>query len=365
MCLSMTRSFARTGILIAALTSGSAFSQSIQMTESSWWNHADNGYYEEFDAFSYYDDDAIILDIETMFLFNNHEWASETDTGYTQYGWYAPVAMTIKPSNDVSLSLGYGLLYNYGDQEDLDSSDPFLRLTYSPNRFDRVVLGTLESGHNIHPALIDLSRLFESNVEQGAQWLHQSPKLRTDFWFNWRIKETEETAEEFEVAMTSEYDFGPFTNYAAVVANHRGGELTEDHSELRNYGAHFGMGYHLGFIKSRDAEFIVSYLASDFLEDETFQAGGHGVEVKYQELTHYGNSWSSKWWLSNYQGEGQAMQQGYALYQSEELQTFGVRGLYKTQSNVQIEMGFDLEMSEGDYNSSQIISFNWQHSQAF
>ncbi len=351
--------------IICSGISAQAMSQSIQLTESDYWNNesADLSSVSK-DVFGNSSNENIEVGIETTFLFNNHEWASGTDLGYTQFGWYAPVSVTVNSSDSTSFSGGYNLLYNYGDPEQLDRSEPFLRLNFQPNNTNKIVLGTLEPGHQIHPAMIDLSRIIDINAEQGAQWLHQSASIRSDLWFNWREMETEEKAEEFEVAGTVKWDVTRNTSgYFAALHNHRGGQITEDHSELRNYGLHLGISHMLGFIKNRDSEIFVNYLWSDSIENETYHTGGQGVEVKYQETMYFSSQWLGRWWLSDYQGEAQDMQYGYALYQTSHLQTFGMRALHKTDKNVQIEMGLDVQMSEGAFNSSQVISVNWQHSQ--
>ena len=345
--------------LLCIPVGGSAWSETLRLTESHWFSPV-RGLP---DAPS---PNSTRLNIEAEFVLDNREWFSAPVDGSTNFGWVTPLTLSYQAESAIRFEAGLVAAYDYGYRDDVDKAEPILRLDYRPNERHQFTFGTLYSNHQMHPALIDASRIFRTNVEQGLQYRHSGEQLLVDAWSNWQIKESDVDAEQFEVALSLEFPLRQdFQVRLMMVENHIGGQQTLDQTELRNTGFAVTLFRGVNWISTHDslisATWISSYYDLSQGSGQVELASGQGVELEFETNWWLAKQWRAQWFINHYLGESQQIEHGNPLYQARNLQTLGFHTRYQPSSPIQFELGVDFQIVDGQINSSQVISVNWQH----
>jgi hypothetical protein len=130
------------------------------------------------------------LVFETTFFLKNLEIVDLPIDGETFIGYLAPLRLRYRAHEQLTLEAGAVLGHNFGDDKDIDESEPLFRLVYEPSRDVFIIAGTIIRTHPVHEALYDDVNAFRQIAEQGFQLRSDLQWLKEDIWINWKVRET-------------------------------------------------------------------------------------------------------------------------------------------------------------------------------
>jgi hypothetical protein len=187
------------------------------------------------------------------------------------------IADTLRPTATIlwdekfRTQIGLVARKGYGDRVGFSSVDPWIQFLWRPARPFTLILGNLETPHRYHPALfMPLNYVLESPVETGAQALLRFKNWSDDLYFNYRLQDTEEHAEKFDVGIVHQnaWKFLRFNYQLHLV--HEGGTLNLRDYSTRNDFVHLvGAGVHFRPARIWSLGARWSYLTSHLRQDAT------------------------------------------------------------------------------------------------
>jgi hypothetical protein len=305
------------------------------------------------------------LALETAFFFKNLELLGHDDIdGETYFGVIAPLRLRYRANEDLSIELGAVLGQNFGDNDSLDIATPLVRLVYEPADGVFVIAGNIFPTHWIHQALLDDTQRFREDSEQGMQLRVDRAFWKQDTWINWRIREGDVRAEEFEIAHTSQLRV--FDAALRVTAEfmwvHAGGEVsTSDRLENNlNYSIGGSYGQKLPSLDWFEEVRVGGRVlfSSDDTRD-TSRTTGHGSEyfahVDLQPLSHLSARISGSYW----DGDDFLGRRGDPLYRFAEYAQFGGSLIYRLTDLLRIETSIVGQLADHEDNYSYLIYLTW------
>jgi hypothetical protein len=132
-------------------------------------------------------------------------WDFETNNtpGFVDGTWLAD---TIRPTATLlwddryRIQLGVLAQKGYGDEEGFGVTEPWIQLLWQPARRYTVILGNLDIPHYYFPALFfPANYVLDKPFETGAQLLHRRENWYDDLFINYRLKDTPEHQEKFDL----------------------------------------------------------------------------------------------------------------------------------------------------------------------
>jgi len=314
--------------------------------------------------------DTLDLAVETAFFFKNLELTGFDDStgidGETFFGFLAPVRLRYRAGERLTIEGGVVLGQNFGDDDALDVVEPLVRLAYEPTRGVYIIAGTILPTHPISDALLDDVHVFHE-TEQGFQARVDWEHWKNDLWINWRVREDEFTAEEFEVGNATQLRLDGLRGDAQMLWYHVGGQQN-DGDRVENYVAGL-IGGSVGIQGSRfvtppkwleDVRVGARYLAShdSTADDES----GSGVEVFAHIDTRPHEQVLLRGFVSHFEGDDYAGARGDPLYSLDDYSQAGVTALLSLHEGLRVEGTAVLQHSEEEVNYTFAINLVWGRS---
>lgn len=314
--------------------------------------------------------DTLDVAVETAFFFKNLELTGFEDSdgidGETFFGFLAPVRLRYRAGERLTIEGGVVLGQNFGDEDSLDIVEPLVRLAYEPVEGVYIIAGTILPTHSIHDGLLDDVHVFRE-TEQGLQARVDWEHWKNDLWINWRVREDEFTAEEFEVGNATQVRFDGLRGDAQLLWYHVGGQQNDDGRVENRIAGLLGGSVGLAGTKLvrpptwlEDVRVGARYLAShdDTLADET----GSGVEVFVHIDTRPHEQVMLRGFLSHFEGDDFSPARGDPLYSFDDYSQAGVTALFSLHEGLRAETTFVLQHNEEELNYTFAINLVWGRS---
>ncbi|MCP4292379.1 MAG: hypothetical protein GY780_11170 [bacterium] len=305
--------------------------------------------------------------METAFFFKNLELFNlDHALGETFTGYRIPIRAGYKPRKDLALELGVMLGHDFGDQDRLNATAPVVRLMYEPTSKLYVIAGTLLPTHWICDAFLDDSQKFRNDVEQGFQLRANKNWLKNDTWINWRVREGEVSAEEYEIGMS--HQFRMLGNVLHLdgqfMWTHAGGQVSSrgriEQNLLYLSGASVGTGEPLGFSACQDIRLSYRWMYSREENDHTDLAKGYGRSFSAHSDFRIQPYFVIRAFAEVFNGDGFVATLGDPLFQLDEYNQIGCNLLFNVADNrLHIEAGFVKQYTADDVNLTYQLSMVW------
>jgi hypothetical protein len=171
--------------------------------------------------------------------FLNYEWKDPETEGETYFNSMLKSLMSYEDES-FKVKLGAIGLRSFGDEKKAGKVEPWVQIALNFDKNVHFIMGTLETDHKAHEALLAKQRLFDDLTEEGFQIRFLGTIIRSDFWLNWHKRETQNEAEQFEVGSTNSLTTSYVDLDLQFIAHHIDGQKTKDTTSLRNNIASIG-----------------------------------------------------------------------------------------------------------------------------
>ncbi len=298
---------------------------------------------------------------KTLEIFNLDFMMGETFTGYRM-----PLRLSYHPRHDLTLELGAVLGHDFGDPDRLNHAAPLVRITYQPSPGLYILGGTILPTHWIHDAFHDDVQKFRTDVEQGFQLRADQSWLKNDTWLNWRLREGEILAEEFEIGMSNQFRL--FNNILQLdnqfMWTHAGGQVSKSGRIEQNLiflaGLSLGTTHPLGWQTIEDIRLGWSYLYSRDENDHSSLVKGFGrvyhAHADFRVLQHF----ILRGFGEKYYGDDFVSTLGDPLYQLDKYDQLGINLLFNVGGEkLFIEAGFVNQWTGEVSNLTYQLSMVW------
>ena len=304
--------------------------------------------------------------VETAVVFKNLELFSLPDIlGRTYFLYLAAPRLRYRAADDLFLEGGVLVGRNLGDDAPLDIHRPLLRLVHRALPGVQVIAGTLYPTHRIHDAILDDVQKFRTEVEEGFQLRTDRVHYQEDTWLNWRVREGEVRAEEFEIASCHRLCLLADRLHleGQFMWSHAGGQVSSSGQVSQNLmylaGASLGtpcdsgkglMGGRLGYhhLYSRDDSDIKPLTTGGGQE----LWGRLDLRPRRGMLMRLGGA---RWW-----GDGLESGRGDPLYGLDDYSQLGVNlFLQPVGTGLAIEAGFVKQWTDAHRNLTYQLTMTW------
>ncbi|QJX46054.1 hypothetical protein HMJ29_03510 [Hymenobacter taeanensis] len=178
-------------------------------------------------------DHQLRLDVQG-FLFNkDNEYFNKIDPGLTYFGAQLAPRLVYFPSANLRLEAGVFIWKDYGTPR-LRQVRPLFTVKYQQGPHS-LLFGNIQGNlyHGYIEPLFDFERVITNRLEEGVQYLYQTPRTHLDAWVNWQRQQYRFSNFQEEVAgglATEHRVLGDSTGWLLRVpfqftATHRGGQL--------------------------------------------------------------------------------------------------------------------------------------------
>jgi hypothetical protein len=173
------------------------------------------------------------LDVQG-FLFNkDNEYFNKIDPGLTYFGAQLAPRLVYFPSANLRLEAGVFLWKDYGTPR-LRQVRPLFTVKYQQGHHS-LLFGNIQGNlyHGYIEPMFDFERVITNRLEEGLQYLYQTPHTHVDAWVNWQRQQYRYSNFQEEVAgglATEHRILGDSMGWLVRVpfqftATHRGGQL--------------------------------------------------------------------------------------------------------------------------------------------
>ena len=173
-------------------------------------------------------------DINSVSIFTNKEYNTNTLSGYTIGGSWLKAGITYNINNTLFLSGGIYYQSFYGDAE-LQSRHPFvLKARYKPNENFSISMGDIHSSehHYLPNYLYNTDLLLLDPIEEGISLKYRNAKINIESWIDWEkyIVAGSPFREEFLFGTSAQYKLFDAEKHKntlnfALLIIHKGGEI--------------------------------------------------------------------------------------------------------------------------------------------
>ncbi len=298
---------------------------------------------------------------KTMELFNLDGILGETFTGYR-----APVSLRYRPHPHLGVELGALLGHDFGDDDRLNAAAPILRLVYEPTPDVFIIGGTVVPTHWQHDALLDDTRKLRADVEQGFQLRADRRTWKHDTWLNWRVREGDERAEEFEIGLSNQFRLWRdlLRLDTQFLWTHAGGQMSTSGRVEQNllYLVGFSVGgrYPLGGTLLEEVRAGYAWLYS---RDETdhsplFKGFGRSYTARADLRLH--PAWRARLFAEVFDGDRFTATLGDPLYSLDSYDQRGINLLFDVADDLlRVEVGFVSQGTADQENLSYQLAMVW------
>jgi len=301
------------------------------------------------------------LNHQALFIFDNKEWMSGDESGYTDFGWTSPLTLSYEDSA-LDFQAGIYLSHRYSDNNDI-ATKPIFHLNYQITEFQQLALGTLPRPTSIHDALLPPVRWLEDPWVEGIQWQLSTEKLKSSFWLDWKTLETIDTAEQFNTGVNIEWQaISNIKLQHSILHDHTDGQITNDPTSKRIYGTFNGLFWHV-LEPGNQLQWVLSIAAIASSADiNDVKNSGSGTEVS-SSISLRQKHWQHRVILSHYSGTPQVTD-GFVLYQYEQLDSLELSSSYQADDSMTIKLESRTDWVNHRANTTQTINVIWSISQS-
>jgi len=300
--------------------------------------------------------------VETVLFFKNLEIVNQNSLdGETYFGVIAPLRLRYRAAEAFTIEGGVILGQNFGDRSSFDTVQPLVRLAYELTENVFLIGGTILPTHTMNDALLDDVRVFDDPAEQGIQFRVNGEFFKQDLWLNWRIRENQRTAEEFEIGSSSRFLVEGWTFDAQLLWDHVGGQQNNTMRVENNLAADLGASWGSGFGKHHSTWLdevrgglygLVSY-------DDITASTGTGVDVFLRADFSPTDKTFIRAEVAQFFGDGFVARHGDPLYQFDSYTRVGADSIVQLDGNVRLEVGGVLQLVDSEANWSLQFNFVW------
>jgi hypothetical protein len=304
---------------------------------------------------------------EAAFYVKNLELigVDEPVEGQTFIAFKLPLRFRYKAHERLRFELGAMLGHDFGDDDKLNVADPIARLIWESSENVFAIAGTIFPTHWIHDAMLDDVQKMRESTEQGFQLRIDRDRWKQDSWINWRIREGEVRAEEFEIAtsMRALLFQGRLWLDGSFMWDHAGGQISSDDRLDHNTTLLGGASYavpHLFGIEAIDELRLGGRAMVSF--DDTRQTDyetGTGWEIHTSLDTHPREGLLLRFHASWFEGDDFLGRRGDPIYSQDQYQQIGVGVHFNPIANFYTEAGFVIQHIEGETNYSFQVHASW------
>jgi hypothetical protein len=306
---------------------------------------------------------------ETVVFFKNLELTGFPEDknvdGQTFIGFLAPLRMRYRAHEQVTLELGAVIGHNFGDDDSLDVAEPLLRIIYEPTPAMYLIGGTIYPTHWIHDALLDDVQKLREPAEQGVQWRIDKADLKQDLWLNWRIRETDDRSEHFEVGNATQVRFFDQRLHvdAQLLWSHTGGQRNAEDTVRNNMalsaGGSWGFTWPQAASPLRELRLGAHWLWATDDTDAFANDTGSGVELAAWADLDLGQRHLLRVSGSYYLGDELPTERGDPLYHLGDYAQLGATVVFRLPADLRIEVGAVGQFAEGEFNHTYFVNLAW------
>lgn len=313
------------------------------------------------------EDGELALAAEAVFYFKNLELFNlEEILGETFTGYRAPVTARYKAHEQVGVEVGVLLGHEFGDDDHLDRVAPIVRVVFEPSPDLHFIGGTVVPTHWMHDAMLDDTRKLRMDVEQGFQLRADRRVWKHDTWLDWRIREGEDRAEEFEIGLTNQFRIlqDALRLDTQFLWTHAGGQMSASDRIEQNllYLAGFSTGVRNPFGRQRLEEVRAGYawLYSRDETDRTDLFKGYGRSYTARADVRINTAWRVRLFGEIFDGDRFTATLGDPLYRLDSYDQIGTSMLFVlADGGLQVEVGFVSQATADQNNLTYQLAMAW------
>ena len=304
------------------------------------------------------------LIVESVFFAKNLELTGSPNIdGETFIGNVSPLRLNYLATEQIQLELGGYLGQNYGDDDSLDSSGYLARLIYQPAEDHYAIAGSLIQTHWIHDALRDDVNIYRDTVETGLQYRTDLTWLKTDYWIDWRVRETPTRSEQFDGALANQIRWGRLWLDGQAFWSHTGGQKNTMGQVANNSTGMLGLSYGFGpdSVEGGCLRFGARFLASRFESRTVPATSGNGME--YWTKIAIPLEGDQTIWLfgRHFEGDQFFSVRGDPLYRFDQYSQLGFDWVKSVGGNLDLELGFVGQYADDTFMNTYQINLLWQN----
>lgn len=304
---------------------------------------------------------------ESAFFFKNLELFDIGDIlGETVTGYRLPLRLGYHPHPEFTVEMGLLLGRDYGDLVALNHVSPLVRLTYEPTPGLYVIAGMVYPTHWIHDAILDDIIRLRGIPEEGFQLRADQPWLKSDTWLNWRIREGDVRAEEFEIGSSNQWRLwaDSLRLEAQVLWAHAGGQVSTSTRVEQNLagmlGGSWGAKQPLGWRACEEIRLGWSYLYSNNESEVLPVTHNYGRSFHFSADIRVLPHFLFHGFGGVFHGDGFNARRGDPLYQLERYSQLGTNLVFDlVDESLQIEAGFVDQWTGEANNLTYQLSLIW------
>lgn len=303
------------------------------------------------------------LVVESLFFGKNLELTGSPNIdGETFLGVLAPIRFHYVASDQLQIEMGAYVGRNYGDDDSLDISEPLARAIYQTAPGQYAIFGSLIQTHWAHDALRDDIDIYRGS-ETGLQYRVNLDWFKSDWWIDWRTRETKSTPEVFDGAGTNQFRIGRLWIDAQFFWTHFGGQKNSSGVVSNNSTAMLGLSY--GSLSDFDQQigFRIgsSFLVSNFESRTAPTSTGNGVEYWVNVDIPMDVDQTARIFAKHFQGDNYFSLRGDPLYQFDSYTQCGFDWVKTIMPNTELELGFVAQLADGAFMNTFQVNLVWQN----
>ncbi|MCJ8314861.1 MAG: hypothetical protein MJK11_18055 [Pseudomonadales bacterium] len=293
---------------------------------------------------------------EAIAYLYNYEWFKRHGAeGYTLFGSIVPIYGSKQLSSNVQLDIGAVGFLTYGD-DNQNTIKPLFKLDIDLGHKKNLILGTLNQTHNIHPSLSLDNDLYKQQIEQGIQFTNSNPDNTIDTWVNWKVAETAETAEYFEVVALHNWTilkqdkYSLFSDEQVLIA-HKGGQTTNDNSSIKGLWIQLGLG-----AIYNNQTFLIKLFNSSYADNFTATSTGIGLEATYSNQWNFKNNTQLTFKANHYVSDNFYNPTAHPGYNQKSFTQFNIDATWLRLDQLNISTGLSLDWINGSFSTIQYLN---------
>lgn len=303
------------------------------------------------------------LVVESLFFGKNLELTGSPNIdGETFLGALAPMRLNYLASDQLQIEIGAYVGLNYGDDDSLDISEPLARAIYQTAPSHYAIFGSLIQTHWAHDALRDDIDIYRGS-ETGLQYRINSDWFKSDWWIDWRARETKSDPEVFDGAGTNQFRFGRLWIDTQFFWTHFGGQKNSSGVVSNNSTAMLGLSYGSlsDFGRQMGFRFGSSFLVSSFESRTAPTLTGNGVEYWMHADIPVDVDQTVRIFAKHFLGSNYFSLRGDPLYQFDSYTQCGFDWVKTIMPNTELELGFVAQVADDSFMNTFQVNLVWQN----
>jgi len=146
----------------------------------------DNRFFADVDSLPTTTTKPLRLQLRTLGFVRNNEYFNNIADGYTLFGYHLLPYLTYQPTANLMLKGGIFLRQDFGGQG-FRQIEPVFTIKWQKGPWT-MNFGTLDGhlNHQYLEPLYNFERTYTNRLENGLQWVYNSPRRFADLWVNWQ-----------------------------------------------------------------------------------------------------------------------------------------------------------------------------------